>query len=531
MEALASGEIFLFEGFRLDWRGLFRRDERGVFVPVAIGSRALDVLRVLIASHGDLVSKDEIMDAVWPGTVVEDNNLTVQTAALRRILDWGRAGGGCIQTVPGRGYRFVASVTRDAAEAGSGRVAVIGGGPAPRLSIVVLPFSNLSSDPEQEYFADGITDDLTTDLSRIAGSFVIARSTAFTYKGKAIGAKQVGQDLGVRYVLEGSVRRSGKQVRVNAQLIDAESDAHLWAERFDRETSDLFALQDEITSQIAIALGSELVIAEVARLTGHPDALDYILRGHAASYKPPSRDKYDETISLYERALALDPWSVEAESYLAIQLTARVLDNMTDTAAADIVRAERLAGQALAVSPRSGLAHYAKGEALRARHRYGEAIPEYEMALAFNRYLLGAYAPLGWCKLHTGSMDQTIRLAEQAIRLSPRDPFIGNWYFQTGAVHLLQSRTSEAIAWFEMARSVNPVRPIVHAHLASAYALKGETEHAVAELAEARRLSGDDRYLSIGRLKAVGYFGATKIRALHEATYFAGLRKAGMPED
>ena len=196
-----------------------------------------------------------------------------------------------------------------------------------------------------------------------------------------------------------------------------------------------------------------------------------------------------------------------------------------------LVRAERLAGQALAASPRSGLAHYAKGEALRARHRYGEAIPEYEMALAFNRYLLGAYAPLGWCKLHTGSMDQTIRLAEQAIRLSPRDPFIGNWYFQTGAVHLLQSRTSEAITWFEMARSINPVRPIVHAHLASAYALKGETEHAVAELAEARRLSGDDRYLSIGRLKAVGYFGATKIRALHEATYFAGLRKAGMPED
>jgi adenylate cyclase len=320
-------------------------------------------------------------------------------------------------------------------------------------------------------------------------------------------------------------------MRVNAQLTDAESGAHLWADRFDHDIGDLFALQDKITSRIDVALGSELVIAEAARLTGHPDALDYILRGRAASYKPPSRDKYDETISLYERALALDPRSVEAQSYLAIQLTARVLDNMTDTAAADIARAEGLAGQALGASPRSGLAHYAKGQVLRAQNRYGEAIPEYETALAFNRNWLGAYAPLGWCKLHNGSMNETIPLAEQAIRLSPRDPFIGNWYFQTGAVHLLQSRTNEAIVWFEKARSANPVRPIVHAYLASAYALKGETEHAVSELAEARRLSGDDRYSSIGRLKAVGFFGVTKIRALYETTLFVGLRKAGMPEE
>jgi tetratricopeptide (TPR) repeat protein len=153
------------------------------------------------------------------------------------------------------------------------------------------------------------------------------------------------------------------------------------------------------------------------------------------------------------------------------------------------------------------------------------------MALALNRYLMGAYAPLGWCKLHTGSIDETVTLAEQAIRLSPRDPLISSWYTQTGTVHLLQSRTSEAIVWFEKARSANPVRPIVHAHLASAYAVKGETEHAAAELAEARRLSGDDPYASIGRLKAVEDFGVTKIRVLYEATYFVGLRKAGMPEE
>ncbi len=154
---------------------------------------------------------------------------------------------------------------------------------AQRLSIVVLPFANLSSDPEQQYLADGITEDLTTDLSRLAGMFVISRNTAFTYRNKPIDTKQIGRELGVRYVLEGSVRRSGNRVRVTAQLIDAETDAQLWAERFDRDTSDLFALQDEITSRIAVALNLELIVAEAARPTEHPDALDYILRGRAAN--------------------------------------------------------------------------------------------------------------------------------------------------------------------------------------------------------------------------------------------------------
>ena len=158
---------------------------------------------------------------------------------------------------------------------------------APRLSIVVLPFANLSNDPEQQYFADGITEDLTTDLSRIADMFVISRNTAFTYQDKRVDTKQIGRELGVRYVLEGSVRRSGNQIRVNAQLIDAETDAHLWAERFDGDTGDLFALQNEITSRIAVALNLELLSAEAARPTERPDVLEYILRGRAAWNKPP----------------------------------------------------------------------------------------------------------------------------------------------------------------------------------------------------------------------------------------------------
>jgi TolB-like protein len=188
---------------------------------------------------------------------------------------------------------------------------------APRLSIVVLPFTNLSDDRGQQYFADGITEDLTTDLSRLANMFVISRNTAFTYRNKPIDTKRIGRELGVRYVLEGSVRRSGNRLRVTAQLINAETDAHLWAERFDRDIGDFFVLQNEITSRIANALKIELIAAEAARPTEHPAALDYILRGLAALFKPESRDSFAEAISLFEHALSLDPRSVAAQTSLA----------------------------------------------------------------------------------------------------------------------------------------------------------------------------------------------------------------------
>jgi TolB-like protein/Flp pilus assembly protein TadD len=402
---------------------------------------------------------------------------------------------------------------------------------APRLSIVVLPFTNLSNDPEQQYFADGITEDLTTDLSRIAGMFVISRNTAFTLRNKSVDTKQIGRELGVRYMLEGSVRRSGNQIRVNAQLIDAATDAHLWAERFDRNTGDLFALQNEITGRIAFALNLELIGAEAARPTDNPNALDYILRGRAAYAKPHSRGSHAEAISLYERALELDPGSLEAQSQLATALADRANTGMTDSAAADVACAEELIGKALAASPFDQLAHFAKGVALRVRGRPEEAIPEFEMVLAFNRNETRALFHLGWCKLMTGSIDEVIPLAEQVIRLSPRDPYIANRYARIGSVHLLQSHYSDAVLWLEKARSANRALPTVHASLASAYALMSEAERAATELAEARRLSGDGRYSSVARLKATGYFGVPKIRALHEATYFAGLRKAGMPEE
>jgi len=403
---------------------------------------------------------------------------------------------------------------------------------APRLSIVVLPFANLSNDPDQQYFADGITEDLTTDLSRIADMFVISRNTAFSYRNKPINTKQIGRELNVRYVLEGSVRRSGNRARVNAQLIDAETDAHSWAERFDRATDDLFALQDEVTSHIAAALNVELLRAEAARPVEHPDAFDYILRARAAHNNgAPTRENFAYAIGLVENALVLDPSSSNAKGFLAELLAGRVLEQITDTVAADIQRAEQLIKETLAATPQNPLAHFAKAQILRCQNQFEAAIPEFEIAIALNRNWVGAIAALGLCKFFAGSIDDAIPAQEQAIRLSPRDPRIANWYWGIGMVHLLRSRTNEAILWIEKARGENPGAAGPHAWLASAYALEGETERAAGELAEARRLSGDHRYASIAQFKSTASFGVPKTNALAETTFFTGLRKAGVTEE
>jgi adenylate cyclase len=417
------------------------------------------------------------------------------------------------------------------------KAAVPAAAATPRLSIVVLPFNNLSNDPEQQYFADGVTEDLTTDLSRIAGSFVISRNTAFTYKDKPIDTKQIGRELGVRYVLEGSVQRSGKQVRVNAQLIDAETGAHLWAERFERDIADLFAVQNEITGRIAVELNFALVGVEATRPTNNADARDYILRGRAAYNRPATPAGRAEAIGWFERALALDPHSVEAQSWLALALASRISNGMTDTAAADLGRAEGLIAQALATSPGYPVARYAKGVLLigpqqAAQHRFADAIPEFEAVIASDRNWAGAITNLGFCKFITGSLEELIPSQEQAIRLSPRDPLISSWYTWIGMGHLLQSRTDEAVLWMEKSRSANPAVGRIHTFLAAAYALKGDSERAAAELAEARKLDRNGVLSSIARLRSSPWNGTSpKILTLLDATYFAGLRKAGVPEE
>jgi adenylate cyclase len=404
--------------------------------------------------------------------------------------------------------------------------------PAPRLSIVVLPFENLGNDPEQQYFADGITEDLTTDLSRLRNVLVISRNTAFTYKGQRVDAKQIGRELGVRYVLEGSVRRSGNEVRINAQLIDAATNAHLWAERFDHDTGDLFALQNEITGRIANTLGWELIGAETARATDRPDALDYLLRGRAVHGTGGVRENVEKAADLYGRALALDPSSVEAQSRLANALVNRAAPKDAAAAAVDLKRAEDLITQALATSPEDPYTHRVKGRLLRFLRRCEEAIPEFEIMLAANRNDPDTLVQLSICKYLTGGSDQdAIALTEQAIRLSPRDPQMGWWYSWIGFVHLLQSRIDQSITWLEKARSLDPRAPPSHWFLAAAYGFNGERERARAELAEAKRLTGSDRYSSVASTRANGDLYTPALRDRWETVYFPGIRAAGLPEE
>jgi TolB-like protein/tetratricopeptide (TPR) repeat protein len=518
--------LFTFDDHVLDTE---RRELRRGALLVAVEPQVFDLLVYLVRNRSRVVSKDELIQGVWGGRIVSDSAVTTRLNAARKAVADSGSAQLLIRTVHGVGVRFIGEVSEEVVAPPSGSGPLL----TPRLSIVVLPFVNFSGDPTQQYFADGITEDLTTDLSRIPGMLVISRHTAFTYRDKPIDTRQIGRELAVRYVLEGSVRRLENRVRVTAQLIDAETAAHLWAERFAGDTADLFALQDEITSWIAVTVGLELVAAEAARPVEQANALDCILRGRAARLGPPTIESHSEAIRWFECALTLDPRSIAAQSWLAQALASRVLDAMSVAASADVARADILADNALAAAPRSALAHFARANVLRAQNRFEEAIPEFETVIALNRNWANAHSNLGWCKFLAGEIDALIPAQEKAIRLSPRDPVRGAFYGRIGRAHLLQSRTDEAIVWFEKARNASPRHSMYRAFLASAYARKDDTGRAATELAEARRLAADDRYSSIARSRPLVYsgWGAPKIRALVEATYFTGLRKAGVPEE
>ena len=298
-----------------------------------------------------------------------------------------------------------------------------------RLSFVVLPFENLSRDPDREYFADGITDDLTTDLSRISGSFVIARNTAFTYKGKSVDVKQIGRELGVRYVIEGSVRRTGDQVQVNVQLIDAETGSHLWADRFDTDRTNVEAAQSRITGRLARSLNVELVRDVGRRIEQErevdPDARDLVMRGWAQWYRPLSMANRQEAQRSFEQALALDPRSVDAKIGLATVLSSIILAGWSSSIKQDESRAEQLLFDALARDSNNSMARFAMGNLRRAENRLAEAHAELEAAAALDRNNAWGLRLLGGVLNWLGRPQEAIPYIETAIRLNPRDPNIG----------------------------------------------------------------------------------------------------------
>jgi adenylate cyclase len=371
----------------------------------------------------------------------------------------------------------------------------------PRLSIVVLPFTNLSNDPEQEYFADGITDDLTTDLSRISGSFVIARNTAFTCKGKSADVKQIGREVGVRYILEGSVRRTGDQVRVNVQLIDAETGAHIWADRLETNRPNLLEAQSEITGRLARTLGLELLDSVGCRIEheklADPNARDLIMRGWAIYNRPYSMASRQEALQLFEWALEIDIGSVDARVGIARILAANLVDGWSGTPQPDMTRAEQLLSEALEINPNLSVAHEAMGMLRRVQNRFGESQIEFETATALDPNNARAFHHIGQGLMYLGRPEAGIPQIEKAIRLNPQDPNSGHMLGALGMCHLLLGDVDQAIDLITKARARNPRSWFLHLYLAGALGFSGHVDGAKAALAESIKLKPEVNSLKL----------------------------------
>jgi adenylate cyclase len=402
---------------------------------------------------------------------------------------------------------------------------------APRLSIVVLPFENLSGDKEQDYFADGITDDLTTDLSHIGGSFVIARNTAFTYKDKPVDVKQIGRELGVRYVLEGSVRRLDNKITVNAQLISTETGAHVWADRFDGDRSKLGQLQIEFVSRLANSLGVELFRAEALRSMrerpNNPDAVDLVMRATAkANTTGDNKSINGEVIGLNERALALDPQNEAAMVNLSTALNDRAGNLWSDDPAGDIGRAEKLADSALALQPDDAWAHLAKAQVLGSKQQWKAAISQAEAALADDPNNPSAHAMLSFWNMFLGHSEDGFAGVETALRLSPRDPGVSWWQFFICHLHTHLAQWEQAIEWCgkSIASGMDAMYPYVD--LAAANAWGGHDKEAKEAVAQLRKLYPD---FTVQTWAGIHWSDDPTFNAQY-ARIVEGLRKAGLPE-
>jgi TolB-like protein/class 3 adenylate cyclase len=351
---------------------------------------------------------------------------------------------------------------------------------APRLSMVVLPFTNLGGDPEQNYFVDGVTESLTTDLSRISGSFVIAHNTALTFKGKAVDVKQIGRELNVRYVLEGSVQRGGNRFRVNVQLVDAETGNHLWAERFDKPVADLFDMQDEIVSRLANSLNAELIAAEARRAerSPHPDAMDLVFQGRNWFNKVLAPDHLAHARSFFEKAIALDPGNIEAMVGLARVDVSLAGGFLTDDWSERFAMAETTASKVLSLAPNHASAHAIRGLVQMFTKRASQAIAECEQALALDRNSAGVHASIGMAKFLLGRAAETEAHINEAIRLSPRDTLVYRWFVIAGIAKIHLNADAEAVVWLRRGLDANPNYSIAHFNLAAALALLGELDEA-----------------------------------------------------
>jgi TolB-like protein len=512
--------IYRFGRFGLDAdAGILFRDAE----PALLGRRAVALLRLLLERAAAPVSKNDLIAAAWPGLAIADNNLTVQIAALRRVFEQSPGGGPWIETLARRGYRYVGpAVAKESAPASLPHAPSLA--LPDRPSIAVLPFANLSDDPEQGYFADGMVDDIGSGLSRIKWLFVIGRNSTFTYKDRTADAKQIGRELGVAYVLEGSVRRQANRLRVAAQLIDAATGTHVWAERYDRSSEDIFTLQDEIALSTVGAIAPSVRRAEIDRVKRkRPDSLDaydLVLRVQL-DVDSGMPEQVTRALVLLERAIELDPTYALAHGNAAMChhcLFLRAGLRETDRAASiGHARSAILHGQddASALT----LAGFSIGMD---GHDRGAAFIALEAALAISpssalTYILGSVI-FGW----SGEAERAIEWSERGIRLSPFDPWAFAAFDAQAMSHLLRGRYDEACRAAYKSVQANPAHSITYVQLAAALAKLGRLEDARAAAARVLELHPTFRY---SRQFAGVNCAPALAAALGEA-----LRDAGLPE-
>jgi TolB-like protein/Tfp pilus assembly protein PilF len=508
-------------------------DGRGDIVPLR--PRAWLLLRLLATRAGRLVAKDEIMDEVWPDCEVTEDSLVHAVGDVRRAL--GDVDRSALRTLPRRGYMLAISgnpaVGPDLSMAAELKRPDLDEASTPtamaHLSIVVLPFANLGGDPEQEYFVDGVTDSLTTDLSCIAGAFVIGRNTAFTFKGKAVDVREIGRELNVRYVLEGSVQRGGNRFRLNAQLTDTQTRTQVWAERFDKPAADLLDMQDEIVSRLANTLNAKLIEAEARRAerSSHPDAMDLYFQGKAFLNKGVTPAVLARAKDFFVRALALDPDNIEA-AVAATQVDVSMGSSfLTDDGSVYFKTAESALNSVLLRAPNHSRAHMLLGAVQIRTSRAAKGIAECHQALALDRNLADAHGFIGLGKYVLERGEEVEGHIQDALRLSPRDTRAFLWFMFVGMAKWMSKTDRETLVWLHRSIEANPNHALSHFHLAGALAMTGDLKEARSS-AEAGRSLDCNFTIRRYRINVFRFDNPEWMARLEQLC--EGMRAAGIPE-
>ena len=513
---------YLFEEYAFDTD---RRELRRGAEAISVAPQVFDLLDYLIRNRERVVTKEDLVKAVWNGRIVSDAALTTRINVARNAIGDSGEEQRLIKTLPRKGFRFVGKVEEAHASAGTGVAEAPEERPIQALalpdkpSIAILPFANLSSDPEQDYFADGVVDDITTALSRFKSLFVIARNSSFTYKGRAVDLKQVGRELGVRYVLEGSVRKAAKTIRITCQLVDATTGGHLWADRYQGELDDIFALQDEITVNVVAAIQPKLLQTEIEQATRRPNSLsayDLYLRAQPHYYSL-TREGITEALQFLSRALDIDPRYAAAASLAIFCHTLNLLAGWSADRHSETREAARLSLLVLSIDENDPetLASVGWGKAYLTGD-FGAAAEMVDRAVALNPNSSFAWSYRGMTCVYAGQAEEALRSFERGIRLSPLDPMLFGMFAMTGIALTGLGRFEEAIAFASKAIGKHQTFTPAYCCLASALAHLGRD--AEAKKAVARILEIEPR----SRVSAISN--------RWPPMYVEGLRKAGLPE-